>query len=79
MVALIFCDVTVDLLALVTAITTGMVASGTFVGALIALIGNAILTVAAVPTLVASGVAVVPAALLFLTAFGITFPVVFHI
>ena len=79
MVALIFCDVTVDLLGLVTAIATGLAVSGTFVGALGALVGDAILTVAAVPTLVASAVAAVPAALLFLTAFGITFPVVFHI
>ena len=79
MVALIFCDITVDLIALVTAIATGFAVSGTFVGALGSLVGDAILTVAAVPTLVAAAIAAVPAALLFLTAFGITFPVVIHI
>jgi len=77
LVALIFCDITVDLIGLATAIATGIAVSLTFGGAAAGFIGDIVVTGGAAITLVGAAVAAVPAALLFLTAFGLTFPVVF--
>ncbi|HXY88836.1 MAG TPA: hypothetical protein VEG44_10375 [Candidatus Acidoferrales bacterium] len=79
MVPLIFCDITIDLIALATAIATGFAVNWTLGGAVISLVGDTIVTVGAVPALIGAIIPVIPAALLFLSAFGITFPVVFHI
>jgi len=79
LVPLIFCDITIDLIALATAIATGFAVNWTLGGAVISLVGDTIVTVGAVPALIGAIIPVIPAALLFLSAFGITFPVVFHI
>ncbi|HXY87358.1 MAG TPA: hypothetical protein VEG44_02860 [Candidatus Acidoferrales bacterium] len=76
MVALIFCDVTVDLIALATAIATGIAVSWTFVGSAVSFIGDILFVVGGAATLVGSVAPAIPAALLFLSAFGLTLPVV---
>jgi len=79
LVPLVFCDITVDLIALATAIATGVAVSFTFVGSAASFIGDILFLIGGAGTLVGSIAPAIPAALLFLSAFGITFPVVFHI
>ena len=85
MIGLIFCQVqnytnvtiTGEELALVSALVTAAAVSLNFVGGAIGLVGDAVVTVAAVPTLIGAAAAAVPAALAILLALGVTLP--FHI
>ena len=81
MIGLIFCDVVIsgELVALMAALLTAGAVSFTFVGAVGAFVGDAILTVFAIPTIIGSGIAFGPAALAIILALGGTLPFTLHI
>ena len=82
MIGLIFCQVqnytnvtiTGEELALVAALGTAAAVSLNFVGGAIGLLGDAVVTVGAVPTLIGAAAAAVPAALAILLALGVMLP-----
>jgi hypothetical protein len=82
LIGLIFCQVqnytnvtiTGEELALVSALVTAAAVSLNFVGGTIGLLGDAVVTVGAVPTLIGAAAAAVPAALAILLALGVMLP-----